>query len=144
SEEVEKQGPEPLLEGAHGILVPGGFGYRGVEGKIAAVRYARESGVPFLGICLGLQCAVIEFDRHVLGLERAHSTEFDPATPHPVIDLMAEQKQVTNMGGTMRLGRYPCELEPGSRVWHVYGGRDVIHERHRHRYEVNNRYRNQL
>ncbi|PZN07063.1 MAG: CTP synthase, partial [Bacillota bacterium] len=131
-------------EDAHGLLVPGGFGYRGVEGKIAAIRYARESGLPFFGICLGLQCAVIEFARNVLGLEGAHSTEFDPETPHPVIDLMAEQKKITNLGGTMRLGRYQCRLEPGSRAWEIYGRSEVIYERHRHRYEVNNRYRQQL
>ena len=144
SEAVEEQGAEALLAGVDGILVPGGFGYRGVEGKIAAVRYARERGVPFLGICLGLQCAVIEFARNVLGLQGAHSTEFDPDTPHPVIDLMAEQKEITNLGGTMRLGRYPCRLEPGSRAWEIYGRQEVIYERHRHRYEVNNRYRDKL
>ncbi|GAB6877419.1 CTP synthase [Thermaerobacter litoralis] len=144
SEAVEEQGAERLLKDMHGILVPGGFGYRGVEGKIAAVHYAREHGVPFFGICLGLQCAVIEFARHVLGLEGAHSTEFQPDTPHPVIDLMEEQKQVTNLGGTMRLGRYPCRLEPGSLAWEAYGRQELIYERHRHRYEVNNRYRERL
>ncbi|EKP94804.1 CTP synthase [Thermaerobacter subterraneus] len=144
SEAVEEQGAERLLKDMHGILVPGGFGYRGVEGKIAAARYAREHGVPYLGICLGLQCAVIEFARHVLGLEEAHSTEFDAGTPHPVIDLMEEQKQVTNLGGTMRLGRYPCRLEPGSLAWELYGRQELIYERHRHRYEVNNRYRDRL
>ena len=126
-----------------GIVVPGGFGWRGVEGKIEVVRYARERGVPFLGLCLGLQCAVIEFARNVCGLEGANSSEFDPATPHPVIDLLPEQKDVTDMGGTMRLGAQPCHLVPGTRAAQVYG-EPVVYERHRHRYEVNPAYHEAL
>ena len=140
AEEVEKRGAEDVLAGAHGVLLPGGFGGRGIEGKIAAVRYARERGVPFFGICLGLQCAVTEFARNVCGLEGANSTEFDAATPHPVIDLMETQRGITNKGGTMRLGSWPCLLEPGSRARAAYGAAEV-EERHRHRYEVSDRYR---
>lgn len=131
------------LQPAAGILVPGGFGQRGVEGKIAAIRHARENGIPFLGICLGLQCAVIEHARHVCGLAGAHSTEFDPATPHPVVCLMEEQEKVVDLGGSMRLGAWPCLLKPGSAAARAYGT-DQISERHRHRYEVNNRYRAEL
>ncbi|HEY8449519.1 MAG TPA: CTP synthase [Bacillota bacterium] len=143
SEALEQRDPAELLAAADGILVPGGFGYRGVEGKIAAIRYARERGVPFLGLCLGLQCAVIEFARNVCGLEGAHSTEFADNPPHPVIDRMPEQKRITHLGGTMRLGVYPCRLEPGSLVHRLYGA-DVVYERHRHRFEVNNAYRELL
>jgi CTP synthase len=143
SEDIEKQGAPGLLDGAAGILVPGGFGDRGIEGKIAAVQYARERGVPFFGICLGMQCAVMEFARHVCGLEGANSTEFAPATPHPVIAMMEQQKHITQMGGTMRLGAYPCALAAGSRAARAYGC-DRISERHRHRYELNNRYREAL
>ena len=125
-----------VLEGIDGIVVPGGFGWRGVEGKLEAVRYVREQGLPFLGLCLGLQCAVIEFARNVCGLEGANSSEFDPATPHPVIDLLPEQKNVTDLGGSMRLGAQPCHLVPGTRAATVYG-EPVVYERHRHRYEVN-------
>jgi CTP synthase len=128
-----------VLRGADGILVPGGFGIRGVEGKIEAIRHARESRVPYLGLCLGLQCAVIEFARNVCGLEGANSSEFDPRTPHPVIDLLPDQKGVVDMGGSMRLGAYPCEIAPGSRAEAVYG-EALVHERHRHRYEVNPEY----
>jgi CTP synthase len=123
--------------------VPGGFGWRGVEGKLEVVRYARERGVPFLGLCLGLQCAVIEFARSVCGLEGANSSEFDPATPHPVIDLLPEQKDVTDLGGSMRLGAQPCHVVPGTRAEQVYG-EPVVYERHRHRYELNNKYRRRL
>ncbi|HVE90961.1 MAG TPA: CTP synthase [Actinomycetota bacterium] len=124
------------LQGCHGLLVPGGFGVRGIEGKIEATRSARESGLPFLGICLGLQCAVTEFARNVAGMRDANSTEFDEQTPYPVIDLMASQQGVTDKGGTMRLGTYPCVLKEGTRAAAAYGAR-VVEERHRHRYEVN-------
>ena len=127
---------EDLLGDADGILVPGGFGVRGVEGKVDAIRLARERGIPFLGICLGLQCAVIEFARNVCGLAGANSTEFDPVTEHPVIDILPEQRQVTDLGGTMRLGAQPCHVLPGTRAWEAYG-EAVVYERHRHRYEVN-------
>ncbi len=123
--------------GVDAILVPGGFGVRGIEGKIKAARYAREKGIPYLGICLGMQVAVIEFARHVAGLERANSTEFDPYTPHPVIDLMPEQLEVEGLGGTMRLGDWPMRIRPGTLLARVYGGQELVFERHRHRYEVN-------
>ncbi|GAB7387868.1 CTP synthase [Bacillaceae bacterium] len=126
-----------------GILVPGGFGDRGVEGKIAAARYARENRIPYLGICLGMQVAVIEFARNVLGLEGANSSEIDRHTPHPVIDLLPEQKEIEDLGGTMRLGLYPCKMEEGSLAYEAYGG-PLAYERHRHRYEFNNRYREQM
>ncbi|NNF64698.1 MAG: CTP synthase [Acidimicrobiia bacterium] len=131
------------LDGVHGILVPGGFGIRGIEGKIQAIRYAREEGVPFLGLCLGLQCAVIEFARGPLGLGDANSAEFDPTTPHPVIDLMEDQQSVEDMGGTMRLGLYPAKLAEGSLAKELYG-EPLVYERHRHRFEVNNKYRHDL
>lgn len=131
------------LKGMHGILVPGGFGVRGIEGKISAIQYARENGVPFLGLCLGIQCGVIEFARNVVGWEEANSSEFDPDTPYPVIDLMAHQKDIDEMGGTMRLGLYPCKLIPGTRAAKAYG-EQVIYERHRHRYEVNDNLRKKL
>ncbi len=139
AEEVEKEGPEKFLAGLAGLMVPGGFGVRGIEGKIAAIRYAREAKMPFFGICLGMQCAVIEFARNQLGLEGANSTEFDPESPHPVIDLMAEQEEVTDKGGTMRLGAYPCRLEEGSLARRIYEDEEIS-ERHRHRYEFNNSY----
>ncbi len=126
-----------------GILVPGGFGERGIEGKLASIRYAREHNIPFFGICLGLQCAVIEFSRNVLGLKKANSTEFDSSTPHPVIHLMETQKAVKVLGGTMRLGSYPCRLKPETKASKAYK-ESVINERHRHRYEFNNAYRRQL
>ena len=126
-----------------GILVPGGFGKRGTEGKIAAIRFARENGIPFFGICLGLQCAVIEYARHVCGLEGAHSTEIEPATPHPVVCLMEEQEHVVDLGGSMRLGAWPCALKKGTAAFKAYGAENIT-ERHRHRYEVNNRYREPL
>ncbi len=134
---------ETYLEDLDGLVVPGGFGYRGVEGKIQAIRHARENGIPYLGLCLGLQCAVIEFSRTVLGLPDANSTEFDPSTPHPVIDLMASQEDIENMGGTMRLGLYAAKLAEGSKVRSLYGD-ELVYERHRHRWEVNNRYRKDL
>ena len=143
SELVSDGNAAQVLEGVQGVLVPGGFGDRGVEGKIAAIRYAREHQVPFLGICLGMQLAVVEFARHVCGLAGAHSRELDPAAPHPVIDLMDDQVGVTAKGGTMRLGSYPCRLQPGSLAAAVYGGQE-IQERHRHRYEFNNDYRQAL
>jgi len=139
AERIPREGAH-LLEGMHGVLVPGGFGDRGIEGKIMAIRHAREARIPFFGICLGMQCAVIEFGRDVLGLKRAHSTEFDPKTPHPVIDLMLAQKGVKDLGGTMRLGSYPCRISKPSAAHRAYG-REVIFERHRHRYEFNNSYR---
>ena len=140
SEHIEKNGAEAMLSDVSGVLVPGGFGVRGVEGKIAAVKWAREQRVPFWGICLGMQCAVIEIARNVLGLELANSAEFDADTPHPVIALMDEQRKVTKMGGTMRLGSYPCVLAGGSKAAGAYGT-EQVGERHRHRYEFNNEYR---
>jgi CTP synthase len=134
---------DSYLEDLDGIVIPGGFGYRGVEGKIQAIRYARENDVPLLGLCLGLQCAVIELARSVLGLPDANSTEFDPSTPDPVIDLMASQEEVEDMGGTMRLGLYAAKLAEGSKVRAMYS-KELVYERHRHRWEVNNRYRKDL
>jgi CTP synthase len=131
------------LKNVHGVLVPGGFGVRGIEGKIAAIQYARENGIPFLGLCLGLQCCVIEFARNVAGLAGANSAEFDPNTPYPVIDLMAHQKDIDGLGGTMRLGLYPCKITGGTCAAEAYG-EEVIYERHRHRYEVNNALRHKL
>ncbi|WP_408888028.1 CTP synthase [Myxococcus faecalis] len=143
SQDVEAQGPEKLLAGVDAILVPGGFGVRGTEGKIAAVRYAREKKIPFFGICLGLQMAVVEFSRSVLGLPNANSLEFNEHTPHPVVTLMESQVSVQDKGGTMRLGSYACALKPTTRAHQLYG-QDLIQERHRHRYEVNNAYRGRL
>jgi CTP synthase len=140
AETIEKCGPEQSLKGISGILVPGGFGERGIEGKIQAARYARENKIPYLGLCLGMQIATIEFARNVLNLKGAHSTEFDEHTPHPVIALLDEQKQVTTKGGTMRLGRQPCQLSIGTQANRLYGA-FIINERHRHRYEFNNEYR---
>ena len=140
AEEIERSGVDKILKGLGGILVPGGFGERGIEGKIAAATFARENKVPYLGLCLGMQIATIEFARNVLKLEKAHSTEFDPATPHPVIALLDEQKKVTKKGGTMRLGSQACQLKVGSKVGQLYGA-FVIKERHRHRYEFNIAYR---
>jgi CTP synthase len=134
---------EGRLHDLDGIVVPGGFGMRGTPGKIGAAGYAREHNVPFLGLCLGLQCAVIEYARNVCGFDDANSSEFDPSTQHPVIALMDEQKDVVDMGGTMRLGAYPAKLVPGTLVRDIYG-EEVVYERHRHRYEVNNRYRTAL
>ena len=134
---------DAILGELDGILVPGGFGSRGIEGKINACRYARTHGVPYLGICLGMQIAIIEFARDVLGMADANSAEIDPSTTHPVIDILPEQKDVTDMGGTMRLGQYPCTLNPESKAYSLYGA-SMIYERHRHRYEVNNDYRPDL
>ena len=140
SERVELDGPEALLGSSHGVLIPGGFGDRGTEGMVQAARYARERKTPFFGICLGMQCAVIEFARDVAGLKGADSSEFDPSTPHPVIDLLPEQEGVERLGGTMRLGAYDCTLAPGSTAQAEYAAPHVA-ERHRHRYEFNNDYR---
>jgi len=139
SEALEENGVRDELQGVSGILIPGGFGVRGIEGKVAAVRYARERGIPFFGICLGMQCAVIEFARYVCDLENANSSEFDPLTPHPVVDKMEAQKAVSELGGTMRLGAYDCRLTPGTNAYMAYG-QELIRERHRHRYEINNEY----
>lgn len=143
AEEVTRENVEELLGEVDGILVPGGFGDRGVEGKIEAVRYSRERNVPFLGICLGMQCAVIEFARNVLNYEDANSAELIPDTTHPVIDLMPDQKEIDEKGGTMRLGLYACRLDKGTKAFEAYG-EEVIYERHRHRYEFNNEYRDEL
>jgi CTP synthase len=143
AEEVNPETANDLLSDVHGVLVPGGFGERGIEGKIEAVRFARENKIPFFGICLGMQCAVIEFARNVAGLKDAHSSEFSSTTPYPVIDLMEEQKKVNEKGGTMRLGAYPCVLKEGTFSYKAYG-RKEISERHRHRYEFNNKYRETL
>ena len=137
SDEIVDENVEELLGDVAGVLVAPGFGDRGIEGKLLAVRHARENDIPFFGICLGMQCAVVEFARHVCGWKDAHSTEFDPDTPHPVIDIMEEQKRITDKGGTMRLGAYDCELIDGSRAREIYGVPEVS-ERHRHRYEINN------
>lgn len=146
SEELEKSGVnlDEVFGDVSGIVIPGGFGSRGVEGKIATVRYAREHKVPFLGLCLGMQCAVIEFARDVCGMKDTNSTEFVPDTPYPVIDLMADQADVTEKGGTMRLGIYPCKLLEGSIARSLYDNNEIIYERHRHRYEVNNDFRAKL
>ena len=140
SEQVTRDNVGAKLEGLHGILVAPGFGSRGIDGKLFAIEHARTQGIPFFGICLGMQCAVIEFARNVLDLQEAHSTEIKEYTAHPVIDLMAEQKSVTNMGGTMRLGEYPCTLLEGSKARAAYQDQAEIGERHRHRYEFNNAY----
>lgn len=139
SEELDAHSAPALLEGCDGILVPGGFGDRGIEGKIEAIRYAREHNVPFFGICLGMQMAVVEFARHVVGLADANSSEFGTFT-HPVIDIMPEQREIVDLGGTMRLGQYPCKLAEGALSRAIYG-EELIYERHRHRYEFNNDYR---
>jgi CTP synthase len=143
SEDIEREGPERLLAGFDGILVPGGFGERGIEGKVDAIRFARLRGIPFFGICLGMQCAAIEFARHVVGLAGAHSTEFSKDTAHPVICLLDEQRNITYKGGTMRLGDHPAVLSAGSRMAECYRS-DRMSERHRHRYEFNNAYRHQF
>lgn len=143
SADIEREGAERLLSGYHGILVPGGFGERGIEGKVQAIKFARERGIPFFGICLGMQCAVIEYGRHMIGLDGAHSSEFDKDSAHPVICLLDEQQNVTQMGGTMRLGKQPTKLDRHSLAGKAYGREDV-EERHRHRYEFNNQYRAQF
>ena len=143
AEEIESGKALSKLKQLNGLLVPGGFGVRGIEGKIEAIRYARENGLPFFGICLGLQCAVIEYARNACGLKGAHSTEMDEKTPHPVVCLMKEQEKVIDLGATMRLGAWPCAIKKGSTAHKAYGAEQVS-ERHRHRYEVNNKYRAQL
>ena len=141
SEEIEANGPEHYLANVQGIVVPGGFGIRGVDGKISAVEYARKNNIPFLGLCLGMQCAVVEWARHIAHLGEANSAEFNPNTPNPVINLLPEQQDVVDLGGTMRLGLYPCRLSPNTLATSLYQ-QEVIYERHRHRYEFNNAYRN--
>ncbi|MBA2747463.1 MAG: CTP synthase [Tatlockia sp.] len=143
SEDLETDDAKKYLEGIDGLIVPGGFGIRGVDGKIAAVKYARELQIPFLGLCLGMQCAVVEWARNLAGLKEANSAEFDPTGAHPVINLLPEQQDVVDLGGTMRLGLYPCRIEPDTLAHKLYG-KEVIYERHRHRYEFNNAYRNLL
>ncbi|MDP2727197.1 MAG: CTP synthase, partial [Dehalococcoidia bacterium] len=146
AEEIERGDCETILRSVSGIVVPGGFGYRGIEGKIKAAHYARENKIPYLGLCLGMQVMVIEFARHILQSEEPNSTEFNFATPYPVIDLLPEQRDRDDMGGTMRLGVYPCHLVPGTRAADAYGqgGGGIIYERHRHRYEFNNEFRDML
>jgi len=143
SEKIEKDGLSHQLDGADGILVPGGFGDRGIEGMIQAVQYARTNGIPYFGICLGMQMAVVEYARHICGLDKANSSEFDEESPYPVIDLLPEQKAVREKGATMRLGAYPCHLEEGSFAFEAYETREIS-ERHRHRYEFNNDFKNTL
>ncbi len=143
SEELTEENVDKKLSGVQGIVVPGGFGSRGIDGKITAIRYARENGIPYLGLCLGMQLAIVEFARNKCGLEDAHSIELNPATKYPVIALMPDQSGVEDIGGTLRLGAYPCHLDPDSKAHELYG-EDLIHERHRHRYEVNNDYRQTL
>ena len=139
SESITDENVREKFKNLSGILVAPGFGQRGIEGKISAIKYARENQVPFLGICLGMQCAVIEFARNVLGLKNANSTEMDPLTMNPVIDLLEAQKMITNKGGTMRLGSYPCNITANTKAWKIYKQKE-INERHRHRYEFNNEY----
>jgi CTP synthase len=143
SESIEQSNAKEILSDLKGILVAPGFGHRGIEGKITAIQYARENNIPFLGICLGMQCAVIEFARNILGFKHANSTEMHPDTPYPVIDLMEEQKSVINMGGTMRLGSYKCILDKKSNLFKYYNQTE-IKERHRHRYEFNNTWLDQF
>lgn len=146
SETLEEEKPDldEVFAGVDGIVVPGGFGYRGVEGKIDAIRYARENKIPFLGLCLGMQCAVIEFARNVCHMEQANSSEFIPDGKYPVIDLMPDQEDVTEKGGTMRLGIYPCKLKEGTKARDLYENQEIVYERHRHRYEVSNEFRPQM
>ena len=143
SEQVTGENAPRLFGDVKGILVPGGFGDRGIDGKIYAIQYAREHGIPFLGLCLGMQLSIVEFARNVIGFKDAHSVELDPSTTHPVIHLMPEQDGIEDIGGTLRLGSYPCVLDRSSRAYELYQD-ETIHERHRHRYEVNNDYRGLL
>ena len=143
SAKLDKEFDIQILDGADGILVPGGFGERGIEGKIKAIKYARENKIPYLGLCLGMQMMVVELARHHFDEEGANSTEFNPSTNHPVIDLMPDQRDITDKGGTMRLGLYPCHLQPGTIAAKAYGEK-VVQERHRHRFELNNAYREEL
>ncbi|MGY0691164.1 CTP synthase [Virgibacillus sp. FSP13] len=144
AEKLDKESIKHELDQVDGILVPGGFGDRGIEGKIEAIRYARENNIPFFGICLGMQLATVEYARNVLGLNGAHSAEIDPETPYPIIDLLPEQKNISDLGGTLRLGIYPCKLQDGTKTKAAYDGEDLVYERHRHRYEFNNDYREQM
>lgn len=144
SEKLDAQAIQEKLSQVNGIIVPGGFGDRGIEGKIEAIRYARENNIPFLGICLGMQLATVEFARNVLGYSDAHSAEINPNTTHPIIDLLPEQKDVEDLGGTLRLGLYPCKLKDGTKTKAAYDGAELIEERHRHRYEFNNEYREEM
>lgn len=143
SEDIENNGVNGQLEGISGLLIPGGFGHRGIEGKVSMAKYARENNLPFFGICLGMQCAVIEFARNVCGLKNANGSEFSDHTQFPVIDIMEEQKKIANLGGTMRLGAYTCTIRPNTRTFDIYGQTDIL-ERHRHRYEINNLFVDQL
>lgn len=143
SETVTNENAAEVFSDVSGILVPGGFGSRGIDGKIAAIKYARENNIPFLGLCLGMQLSIVEFTRDVVGYRDAHSIELDPSTTHPVISLMSDQEGVTDIGGTLRLGSYPCKLDKNSKAYELYG-EELIHERHRHRYEVNNDFRKVL
>jgi CTP synthase len=143
AEEVTPSNVDALLSGIQGILVPGGFGDRGIEGKITAIRYSRENRIPFFGICLGMQVAVVEYARSMVGLDGANSSEIHPATPYPVIDLLPEQKEIEDLGGTMRLGLYPCKIVQGTLAAQCYGD-ELVYERHRHRYEFNNEYRERI
>ena len=143
SETVTNKNAAEVFSDVSGILVPGGFGSRGIDGKIAAIKYARENNIPFLGLCLGMQLSIVEFARDVVGYRDAHSIELDPSTTHPVISLMSDQEGVTDIGGTLRLGSYPCKLDKNSKAYELYG-EELIHERHRHRYEVNNDFRKVL
>ena len=143
SEKIEEDGPDEILNGVQGILIPGGFGDRGIEGKIDAARFARENNIPYFGICLGMQCAVMEFARNVCNMENANSLEFNESTAYPVIDMMEEQKKIVAKGGTMRLGAYPCTVSKGTKARKAYGS-TLISERHRHRYEYNNKYREEM
>ncbi|XOQ44582.1 MAG: CTP synthase [Clostridium sp.] len=144
SETISTDNVSEVLADVDGVLVPGGFGQRGIEGKITAIHYARVNNIPFLGICLGMQLALVEYARYAMGLTDANSAEFDPQSDHPVIDLMPEQKDVVQLGGTMRLGKYPCKLQKGTKAYKLYGNVPLIYERHRHRFEVNNDYRDQF
>lgn len=143
SETITDENADEIFADISGIIVPGGFGKRGIDGKLTAIKYARENNIPFLGLCLGMQLSIVEFARNVLGYRDAHSIELNPATTHPVISLMPDQEGVTDIGGTLRLGSYPCVLDKDSKAFQLYG-KELIHERHRHRYEVNNDYRNDL
>ena len=143
AEDLESNGAQKYLSDVQGVVVPGGFGHRGVDGKVSAIQYARENKIPFLGLCLGMQCSVIEWARHIAGYTQANSAEFDEESPHPVINLLPEQEDVVDLGGTMRLGLYPCRLVPDTLAYSLYQ-KEVIYERHRHRYEFNNVYRSEL
>jgi CTP synthase len=143
AEDIESEGAEKHLKGAHGVLIPGGFGDRGIEGKILSAQYARENDIPYLGLCLGMHIACIEFARNVIGLENAHSREINASTPHPIIDFLPEQLDIKDKGGTMRLGAYPCTVKKGTKLFDAYQTSEIS-ERHRHRYEFNNEYREQF